>query len=98
MIVNEKNAKLARDLVVGDICRSGEVIQRVTRINTTRSNIRISVMLYNPKTTLTRFATWGRYSTIFLAPKPKFENVSCSQCGQEFGPGNHGFSSCTSHK
>lgn len=28
----------------------------------------------------------------------KFENVSCSQCGQDFGPGNHGFSHCEHHR
>lgn len=28
----------------------------------------------------------------------KFENVSCSSCGEDFGPGNHGFSHCESHK
>ena len=28
---------------------------------------------------------------------PRFANVSCSQCGQEFGPGDHGFSHCENH-
>jgi hypothetical protein len=28
---------------------------------------------------------------------PRFANVSCSQCGQDFGPGDHGFSHCISH-
>lgn len=28
----------------------------------------------------------------------RFANVSCSQCGREFGPGDHGFSSCESHR
>ena len=28
----------------------------------------------------------------------KFENVFCSQCGNDFGPGDHGFSSCKSHR
>jgi hypothetical protein len=28
---------------------------------------------------------------------PKFENVSCSHCGNEFGPGDHGFSHCEHH-
>ncbi len=28
----------------------------------------------------------------------KFENVSCSECGQEFGPGDHGFSHCENHR
>lgn len=93
MIINEKNAKRARDIRTGDVCRTGEVVQRATKISN-----KLSVMLYNPKTTLTRFAVWGINSTIFLAPKPRFENVSCSQCGRDFGPGNSGFSSCTSHK
>jgi len=30
--------------------------------------------------------------------KPKFENVSCSQCGQDFGPGDNGFSHCKNHR
>lgn len=29
--------------------------------------------------------------------KPKFDNCSCSQCGKDFGPGEHGFSHCDSH-
>jgi len=28
----------------------------------------------------------------------KFANVFCSQCGQKFGPGDHGFSQCENHK
>lgn len=28
---------------------------------------------------------------------PRFPNVSCSQCGQTFGPGDHGFSHCENH-
>jgi len=28
----------------------------------------------------------------------KFQNTFCSQCGEEFGPGDHGFSSCKSHR
>lgn len=28
---------------------------------------------------------------------PKFQNVSCSQCGEEFGPGDSGFSHCSDH-
>ena len=27
----------------------------------------------------------------------KFANVSCSQCGRDFGPGEHGFSHCKDH-
>ena len=29
--------------------------------------------------------------------QPRFENTFCSQCGQEFGPGDHGFSHCRNH-
>lgn len=28
----------------------------------------------------------------------RFSNVSCSQCGNDFGPGNEGFSRCADHK
>jgi hypothetical protein len=28
---------------------------------------------------------------------PKFEQTSCSQCGREFGPGDHGYSHCADH-
>jgi hypothetical protein len=31
-------------------------------------------------------------------PKYRFGNVTCSQCGGEFGPGNNGFSYCENHK
>lgn len=27
----------------------------------------------------------------------KFKNVSCSQCGRDFGQGNHGYSHCEDH-
>jgi hypothetical protein len=29
---------------------------------------------------------------------PRFPNVYCSQCGSEFGPGDHGFSHCWNHQ
>lgn len=29
---------------------------------------------------------------------PKFANVSCSQCGEDFGPGDHGYSHCSDHQ
>jgi DnaJ-class molecular chaperone len=29
--------------------------------------------------------------------RAKFQNVSCSQCGRSFGPGNHGYSHCSDH-
>ena len=28
---------------------------------------------------------------------PKFDKTFCSQCGGEFGPGDHGFSHCENH-
>ena len=28
---------------------------------------------------------------------PRFEQTSCSQCGRDFGPGDHGFSHCDQH-
>ena len=28
---------------------------------------------------------------------PRFANVSCSQCGEDFGPGDNGFSHCDDH-
>ena len=28
----------------------------------------------------------------------KFNDTYCSQCGQSFGPGNHGYSHCDNHK
>lgn len=31
-------------------------------------------------------------------PAPKFETTFCSQCGGEFGPGEHGYSHCSDHK
>jgi len=31
------------------------------------------------------------------ATAPRFDNVSCSQCGKDCGPGNHGFSHCVDH-
>jgi hypothetical protein len=27
----------------------------------------------------------------------RFQQTSCSECGREFGPGNHGYSHCSSH-
>ena len=39
-------------------------------------------------------ATWARFG---WKQKPRFENVSCSQCGAEFGPGDNGFSHCANH-
>lgn len=30
--------------------------------------------------------------------KRRFPNTFCSQCGGEFGPGDHGFSHCENHR
>lgn len=30
-------------------------------------------------------------------PKNRFEKTYCSQCGGEFGPGDHGYSHCSDH-
>lgn len=32
------------------------------------------------------------------ASKPRFEQVFCSQCGGEFGPGDSGYSHCEDHR
>jgi len=29
---------------------------------------------------------------------PRFTNVYCSQCGADFGPGDHGYSHCEKHR
>ena len=31
-------------------------------------------------------------------PKPEFKRVYCSQCGEEFGPRDSGYSHCEDHK
>ncbi len=33
-----------------------------------------------------------------LAAEPKFPKTHCSQCGGEFGPGDHGYSHCEDHR
>lgn len=33
-----------------------------------------------------------------MSAQPRFQNTFCSQCGQEFGPGEHGFSHCENHR
>lgn len=30
-------------------------------------------------------------------PLPRFTSTYCSQCGEEFGPGDHGYSHCSDH-
>lgn len=66
------------------------------RMETTflRSEARI-----NPTLTEARRAAWLKAQHL---PEPKksfrFAAVSCSQCGEEFGPGDSGFSHCLDHK
>lgn len=31
-------------------------------------------------------------------PQPRFLNTYCSQCGRDFGPGDHGYSHCANHQ
>ena len=38
------------------------------------------------------------YKLHHKAHNPKFKKTYCSQCGKEFGPGDHGFSSCIDHR
>jgi hypothetical protein len=33
----------------------------------------------------------------FAIPQPRYAGISCSQCGQGFGPGKHGFGNCSDH-
>ena len=35
---------------------------------------------------------------MFVGSFCEFQNTFCSQCGQEFGPGDHGYSHCENHK
>jgi hypothetical protein len=34
----------------------------------------------------------------FESKKARFDKTFCSQCGSEFGPGEHGYSDCKSHR
>lgn len=34
---------------------------------------------------------------VTLSIVARFANVSCSQCGRSFGPGNSGYSHCSQH-
>lgn len=58
-----KTTKRTIDLRPGDIVASNEIVQRVTPID----NNKVSVKLYNRKYRTVRFATWGKYSTIFMS-------------------------------
>ena len=44
---------------------------------------------------------YQKYAKQVLAPEiesPRFNNTYCSQCGDEFGPGEHGYSHCDDHR
>jgi len=45
-----------------------------------------------------RAARRGVSKPVEPAAIPAHQMVYCSQCGRGFGPGNHGFSHCSSHK
>jgi len=45
-----------------------------------------------------RAAAITRRKKQFDTLPPRFANVTCSQCGGEFGPGNEGFSHCADHQ
>lgn len=34
----------------------------------------------------------------FTVQPPRYQNVSCSQCGGKFGPGDAGYSHCKDHQ
>jgi hypothetical protein len=52
---------------------------------------------YAGHTLAARRAAWLKSQG--LPEKPfRFAAVSCSSCGEEFGPGNNGFSHCLDHK
>ena len=38
------------------------------------------------------------FDLIDASRQPRFQCVSCSQCGNEFGPGDAGFSDCREHR
>ena len=40
---------------------------------------------------------WYYADAMLRARSPRFDMVTCSQCGKGFGPGNEGFSDCRQH-
>ncbi len=57
--------KIARDLVVGDVVSSGEIVLKNVKSGHF-NNVKCLLTLKNPKTDQVRLATWGYYSTIFM--------------------------------
>jgi hypothetical protein len=49
-----------------------------------------------------RLCLTARIGAEFLAkttaPSARFPHVFCSQCGEDFGPGEHGYSHCSDHR
>ena len=40
---------------------------------------------------------WAEFPLSPPVRSPRFQNVSCSNCGRDFGPGDSGFSHCENH-
>ena len=60
-----------------------------------------SVLRTHENTSASEAEREGGQNPVVTPTKPpayRFNNVTCSQCGGEFGPGNHGFSHCENHK
>ena len=83
--------------------QSGDVQLRLVRIEmigqypTNNTNSRRTEM--TETTTNTRGNATENHTRIeAVTPKPRFEKTACSQCGREFGPGDHGFSHCSDHR
>lgn len=72
---------------IGDV-----VIRRIRTLEDTVRNLLVSATPH-PMENPTMHAAWKEAGKVVT----KFPNVSCSQCGGEFGPGNHGFSHCEDH-
>lgn len=54
--------------------------------------------VYVPSANTDLKATFERVRREQRALTARFPNVSCSQCGQDFGPGDEGFSRCADHR
>jgi hypothetical protein len=54
---------------------------------------------FDAKATAEQDGTADEARTAYYVTRlPRFKNVSCSNCGGEFGPGDSGFSHCDNHK
>ena len=75
----------------GDYTRDGRPLVTESELQRVANNPRLKI---SPRR---RVAATVRRQKQFRTLPPRFENVTCSQCGGEFGPGNYGFSSCQDH-